>query len=207
MKNLKEFRKTLFDDYACERDGKTLWGREGKYLYEECKMEELPKQFQESINEHMQIKRGMGCAMTFGDFIFSNTANKSLHKCFKKVEKVPSFKMKINSLDYQNVEKFIRENGLEVRCVIDCVKNNELHGNLYVDLNLQEYYIKENSTNIEEMDEYFFWKGNGKRTLSLCYVYPCSNYEDVNIKELKKQIISAFKTEERMFFSDKWEMI
>lgn len=210
IENLKKFREELFDSYAYKEKNDVLLGIGGDRLYKECKMEELPVKFQESIKEHMKTGTGMGSGLNYdnANYFFSNTADGSLHKCFKKVDKIPQFKVKINDFMFENVKKFTEENNLEIRCNLGRVVDNEniLNGCVYVNLYSQEYFEKENETGIEEMDEYFFWKGGTKKSLLLPFAYELKNVDNIDRKELKKEIISFFKQGKKEIFSDKWEI-
>lgn len=205
--NLKSFRENLFDDYAYKEKSNVLLGVAGKRLYKECKIEEVPLTFQKSIKEHMKARTGMGASLTYDNdnFLFSNTANESLHKCFKKVSGIPGFKIRLNDLKFESVKKFIEENGLEVCCAIHTLNEDNINGSIYVNLYSQEYFIKENSTGIEEMDEYFFWKGEIRKRLTLDFTYKLFENEKIDTKEMKNKIISLFKQGERGMFANEWK--
>lgn len=206
IEDLQKFREELFDDYAHIGEDGVLLGKNGNRLYKECKMEELPLKFQESIKEHLKTKAGMGAGLIFDDgkFLFSNTANASLHKCFKKVNNIPEFQMKINDLSFENVKKIIEDNNLKVNCIIKDVDKEDVTGYIKIFLNFQVFFEKNNSTGIEEMDEYFFCKGDIKKTLLLEFRYkePIA-LED---KELREKVILMFN-QGKQIFAKKWFVV
>ena len=225
--NLKEIRSDLFkDSYAHERNGKVILSFSARKLYKECKIEEVPVKFQESIKKHLEFGGGMGSGLTYenDNYYFSNTSGKSFHKCFKKVNKIPHFECKLKNLMFENVKNFIDKNNLEIICRLkkEIIEDNQgnlhinlyvddennLHGGLYVTLDSQKYFEKENSTSVEEMDEYFFWHGKTKKKIRLDFIYKLSKpIENINKKEIEKEVISLFNQEKIEFFSKEWEFM
>ena len=218
--NLKEFRENMYDIFTYEKDEKLYFcdcGDDRKHkLYKECNIEELPKKFIEIIKEHENAEyRGMGAGLVYGDFFFSNVSGKSSHHCFKNIDKIPRFNIKLKNLSFQYVKKFIEENNLEIRCPLrkHQFKEDFVSGKLYVNLNYQEYFEKENSTGIEEIDEFFFYRGRNYKTLALEFRYHYNKqYNDsIDTKEtkekIKNEIISLFKKGEREIFSNEWKVL
>lgn len=230
IKDLKEFRQNLSDWCVCknENDGKlyigkvsgmTSLGRVADELYKECDMEDLPIKFQESIKEHLKFGGGMGAGLTWDKFFFSNTGGPTLHKCFVKEDRAtPDFKMKLTDFSYYNVRTYIKKNHLPIRCRIHCNDNNMntnkvLTGALFVDLLEQKYYNAYNLTGMEEMDEYFFWRGTKRKTLRLGFTYRLekginsNDIDDNEKKQIKEDIIRLFNQEKKKdIFADKWEL-
>lgn len=189
-------------------------------MYKECDFEELPKKFREFIKEHKKPEpksgyRGMGVGLTHDDYFFSNIHGKSTYRCFKKCDNFPHFERKLKNLSFQYVKKFIEENNLEVRCPLrrhnleeDCVS-----GCLYVSLDYQKYFEKENSSGIEEIDEFFFWAGRNYETLELHYDYnyncntQYNSIDDVVIEKIKEEIISLFRKGNREIFANEWKVL
>lgn len=166
----------------------------------------------------------MGAGMTYDDYFFSNQHGISLHKCFRKVEKTPHFECKLKNLMLGNAKKFIDENNLEIICRLqkEVIKDNKgnldtilyvddennIHGSLFVRLDSQKYFQKENGTDIEEMDEWFFWKGKTKKKIRLSFVYKLSKpIENIDKNEIENEIISLFNQEKIENFSKKWEFV
>lgn len=227
IKDLHEFRENIFDIFVYEEDGKLILGdcgddrtpkEEYHKLYKECSIEELPKKFRERIKEHENAGyRGMGAGLVHDDYFFSNISGKSLYHCFKRVDKIPKFNVKLKNLTFQYVKNFIEKNNLEIRCPLRRYQfeeeENFVSGKLYVSLNYQEYFEKENSTGIEEMDEFFFWKGRNYKTLSLDFNYNYDKkYSDsIDEKETRKkienEILSLFNDGNRDIFANEWKVL
>ena len=203
---LKKFREGLYESYAEKTEnGILLYGRHGNSLYEECSMDDLPNDFVDVINDCLKKKHGMGAGLIDKneEYFFSNTADDSLHKCFKKRNEFPKFKIAID-LSFKSVKELILKDNLEIGCSVR--KNeNRCTGSLKVWINNQRYFDVVNSTGFEKMDEYFFCKGGVKKILALefkkegCYLD--------NEEELKEDIISTFFSEDNSIFEEKWYLI
>lgn len=213
IKDLHKFRESLSDSFTFGEDGKMFLCLEfqGLRLYKQCKMEDLPIKFQETIKKYIEVDKGMGVGLTYDEkFLFSGISGKSCHKCFETVNKIPHFEIKLKYLSFDYIKNFINENELEVHCKLARKEDeddvNKIHGWLYVHLDQQKYYEKKDGTDIEEIDEYFFWKGKDKKTLTLEFIYPKSS-ESIDKKKFRNEIISRFKQDRKEIFADKWKII
>lgn len=216
--DLHEFRNTIFDRLVCEEENgkliladceddripKELYHK----LYKECDISRFPEEFKKTINSRMNTGCGIAAGWTYDNEKFLFTKIKGKYHCFERIDKIPKFNIKLKNLSFQHVKKFTDENNLEIRCRLrkNNVERDFVSGNLYIALNYQEYFEKENATGIEEIDEFFFWRGKNYKTLGLDFRYN-KQYSDVDINKIKDEIILLFQKGNREIFANEWRII